>query len=63
MRTGAELVRLFGFNITSWLGTIMSFAFAKDVLQLLCMVGSLAVSAASIWWIRKQAKALDKKAD
>ena len=61
MKTGAELVRLFGFNATSWLGTIMSFAFAKDVLQLLCMVGSLAVSAASIWWIKKQATALDKK--
>jgi len=40
----------------------MSFAFAKDVLQLLCMLGSLAVSAASIWWIKKQATALDKKA-
>lgn len=62
MQSRIEAFKMLAANATSWLATISSVALAKDALQILCFFASLAVSAYSIWWIRKQAKALDEKA-
>ena len=49
------------FNAGSWVATIVSMEYMKDVAQLLALGGSIAVSIASIWWIARQAKALEKR--
>lgn len=48
-------------NTGSWLATIISVEYMKDVAQLLALGGSIAVSIASLWWIARQAKALEKR--
>ena len=53
--------KLAGINAGSWVATVGSIAYAKDILQITCLVASLCVSAYSIWWIRKQAKELDNR--
>lgn len=54
-------IRLLGVNIGSWLATIISMEITKDFLQILCLLASLSVSLASIWWIKHQAKVFDEK--
>lgn len=61
MNSVFDHLKILSFNVGSWMATLTSVAFAKDFLQILCLVGSLCVSAYSVWWIRKQAKALDNK--
>jgi uncharacterized iron-regulated membrane protein len=61
MRETLDHVKLLSMNVGSWAATVGSVAVAKDVIQIMCLVASLAVSGYSIWWIRKQAKALDAK--
>lgn len=53
--------RLAAINAGSWVVTIASIGLVKDLLQIVCLIASLAVSLASIWWIRKQAANLDKR--
>tara|TARA_R110000868_G_scaffold201127_1_gene448684 strand:- start:195 stop:383 length:189 start_codon:yes stop_codon:yes gene_type:complete len=48
-------------NTGSWLTTIISVEYMKDVAQLLALGGSITVSIASLWWIARQAKALEKR--
>lgn len=48
-------------NITSWMATIISLEFVKDALQILAFVGSISVSIASVWWIKRQADNLNRK--
>jgi hypothetical protein len=55
--------RLFGANVVSWFGTTLSLQIAKDVLQIMALAGSIAVSIASVWWINRQARNADRKAD
>jgi hypothetical protein len=54
-------MRLFGANIASWFGTFLSMQLAKDLLQIIALFGSIAVSIASCWWILKQAKNAERK--
>ena len=53
--------KLFAINAVSWIGTIASIEATKDILQIICLVGSLVVSGASVWWIKHQADVLDAK--
>lgn len=52
-------LKLIGFNVCSWIGTIAGMQATKDLLQIACLFASLAVSGFSIWWIRRQAAALE----
>jgi hypothetical protein len=54
-------MRLFGANIASWFTTFMSLQLAKDLLQIVALIGSIAVSIASCWWIMRQAKNAARK--
>lgn len=49
-------LKLIGVNVASWFSTIFSMQNALQTMQLICLVGSFAVSAFSIWWIVKQNK-------
>tara|TARA_R110000803_G_C11798633_1_gene299069 strand:- start:343 stop:543 length:201 start_codon:yes stop_codon:yes gene_type:complete len=55
-------LKLAGVNAGSWVATVGSIAYAKDILQIACLVASIIVSSYSVWWIRKQAKIADAKA-
>lgn len=55
--------RVIAANLTSWMATILSLEFLKDALQVLALLGSIGVSVASIWWIKRQAAALKRKED
>ncbi len=61
MSDHATQFKLVGFNACSWLGTIAGIQATKDYLQIACLIASLAVSGASIWWIRRQAASLEAK--
>lgn len=50
-------------NVASWVGTLISFQVVKDALQIVAILGSIAVSLASVWWIRRQAKLADERHD
>ena len=50
-------------NVASWVGTLVSFQVVKDALQIVAILGSIAVSLASVWWIRRQAKLADERHD
>ena len=54
-------IRLAMFNAGSWVATIISVQYMKDVAQLVALLGSIAVSIASVWWIAKQARSLEKR--
>lgn len=54
--------KLFLANLFPWLGTIISLQTVQVVVAILSGVASIAVSIASILWIRKQARALDESA-
>jgi hypothetical protein len=49
-------------NLVPWLGTIISLQNVQVIVAILSGVASIAVSIASILWIRKQARALDEAA-
>jgi putative effector of murein hydrolase LrgA (UPF0299 family) len=53
--------RILMANTGSWCATFISFSLVEDVLKILVLLGSLSVSIVSIWWIAKQARALEKK--
>jgi hypothetical protein len=48
-------------NVASWVATVVSIQFIKDALQIVALVGSIAVSLGSLWWIKRQARALELK--
>ena len=48
-------------NTGSWIATIVSMQYMKDVAQLVALLGSIAVSIASVWWISRQAESLKRK--
>lgn len=54
-------LRLATFNLASWISTIVSMEFLKDLGQLAALGGSVTVSIASLWWIWRQAKELDRR--
>lgn len=54
-------LRLAAINAATWFATIISIGFVKDLLQIICLLASLSLSIASIWWIRRQAASLDKR--
>lgn len=54
-------IKLLFANVASWTGTVLTMKVVEDALRILVPLGSLAVSIASIWWIRRQARSLDKK--
>lgn len=49
-------LKVLGVNVASWLGTIFSMQDALQAMQLVCLIGSFAVSAASVWWVVRQNK-------
>lgn len=53
-------LRLATFNLASWISTLVSMEFLKDLGQLAALGGSITVSIASLWWIYRQAKELEK---
>lgn len=56
-----EVFKLAFLNAATWLATAASLTMVKDVLQILAILASIAVSVASFIWVRKQAKAFDAK--
>ena len=54
-------LRLATFNLASWISTVVSMEFLKDLGQLAALGGSVTVSIASLWWIYRQNKALEKR--
>ena len=48
-------------NAFSWLGTIISIEALKEGLQIVGLLASITLSVFSMWWIRRQARSLDKK--
>lgn len=54
-------LKIIAANAASWFGTLVSLQYFKDALQILAFLGSIVVSGASVWWIRRQAQSLDKK--
>lgn len=56
-----DSIKLALANTGSWMATIVSMQYMKDVAQLVALLGSIAVSIASVWWISRQAKALKNK--
>jgi len=61
MRHDCDVLKVAAMNVGSWFATISSMRAAIDIMQLLGLCASLSLSLFSIWWIRKQAKALDKR--
>ncbi len=53
--------RVVAANVTSWMATIISLEFMKDALQIVALLGSIGVSVASVWWIKRQADALNRR--
>ena len=54
-------LRLATFNLASWISTLVSMEFLKDLGQLAALGGSITVSIVSLWWIYRQNKALNAK--
>ena len=53
--------RIAAVNAFSWLGTIISIEALKEGLQIVGLLASITLSVFSMWWIRRQARSLDKK--
>lgn len=49
-----ENYRILTANVASWVATIISMELIRDFLQIVALFGSVCVSIASIWWIRRQ---------
>ncbi len=60
MNDNLQPMKIFAANFFSWATTFASLQVVADVLNVLALAASLAVSAVSCWWIVKQAKNLDK---
>ena len=56
-----DQLRVAMLNGLSWFGTIVTFQHVQAVVTLVAGVGSIAVSVATVLWIRKQAKAMDRR--
>lgn len=56
-----DQIRVTVLNGLSWFGTIVTFQHVQAVVTLVAGVGSIAVSVATVLWIRKQARALDRR--
>jgi putative effector of murein hydrolase LrgA (UPF0299 family) len=61
MKDILDHVKLVSMNAGSWIATVGSMAVAQDIIQILCLLASLTFSCYSIWWIKRQAEALDAK--
>lgn len=55
-----ENYRILTANVASWVATIISMELIRDFLQIVALLGSIGVSIASVWWIRRQAKNAEK---
>ena len=62
MNDHAHQLKLLTLNACSWMGTIAGMQLTKDLLQIACLVASLAVSGFTIWHIRRKDAALAKGA-
>jgi hypothetical protein len=51
--------KVIAMNFMSWLGAIVSLQDINNIMSVFAFVGSISVSGYTIWWIKKQAKALD----
>lgn len=60
MNDHAGQFKLIGLNAFSWIGTIAGMQLTKDLLQIACLIASLAVSGFTIWHIRRKDAALSK---
>lgn len=54
-------VKVLSANAASWLATLISVKLIEDTLRIVALLASIAVSLASLWWVRRQARALDAK--
>ena len=61
MNDHAHQLKLLTLNACSWIGTIAGMQLTKDILQVACLIASLAVSGFSIWHIRRKDAALSKE--
>lgn len=55
-----DSMRLIMANTGSWFATFITFSAVEDFVRLLATLGSICVSVASVWWIIKQSKHLNK---
>jgi len=60
MNDHANQPKLITLNAFSWIGTIAGMQLTKDLLQIACLIASLAVSWFTIWHIRRKDAALNK---
>lgn len=60
MNDHAHQLKLLTLNAFSWIGTIAGMQLTKDLLQIACLIASLAVSGFTIWHIRRKDAALAK---
>lgn len=56
-----DQVRVALLNGLSWFGTLVTMQHLQAAVTLIAGIGSIAVSVATVFWIRKQARALDAK--
>jgi hypothetical protein len=61
MKTTMEHLKIAGLNLASWGGTYLSASVVREGLAIAVPICSVAVSLASLWWIRRQAQSLDRK--
>ena len=59
----SDFAKVLGANLASWSMTVSTIQLADvgGVVTICAGLGSIAVSIASVWWIRKQADKLGKK--
>lgn len=55
-----DRLKLAVLNALSWIGTGLSLQHVQAIVAIVGGLASLAVSLTSIWYIRKQARALDR---
>lgn len=48
-------------NAASWVATLASIQVLKEALQIVALFCSILVSLGSLWWIKRQARSLDRK--
>ena len=60
MNDNLQPMKMISLNAISWVSTVATLQMAADVLQVIAMLGSIAFSTVSAWWIIKQAKNLDR---
>lgn len=58
-----ESLKLGAMNFFAWAFAAVSISDIRDIAAIVASLGAFGVSLASIWYIRKKGKALDKPTD